>query len=62
MRMQIIEPDGFYIFILVFYLYILFNPVFAYELSTDVEVRYDTYLGQLFYQKQVKGLGMTLPN
>ena len=31
MRMQIIEPDGFNIFILVFYLYILFNPVFAFE-------------------------------
>ena len=31
MRMQIIEPDGFNIFILVFYLYILFNPVLTYE-------------------------------
>ena len=33
MRMQIIEPDGFNIFILVFYLYLLY--VFANELSTD---------------------------
>ena len=33
MRMQIIEPDGLNIFILVFYLYLLY--VFVNELSTD---------------------------